>query len=150
MFPPWKTYNGNIPTSSFFDCPLIPMMKLRPKVFALLLGLSFTLLPAQAQIPQTTLTLAAQTGETYGQFRERAMGLARQTLERRFQEDPDLSQLRLVVIGYRQGTTAPALALTLSQSQWRHYQKTGDLTPYLTEYPDSAALLNFPPPPNGV
>jgi len=128
------------------------MIKLRPTVLALLLGLSLTLLPAQAQIPQTTLTLAAQTGETYPEFRERAQLLARQTLERRFQDDPDLSQLRLVIIGYRQGATAPALAVTLSQRQWRHYQKTGDLTPYLTDYPDSAALLNFPapPPPNGV
>ncbi|MBJ7900210.1 MAG: hypothetical protein GC158_09885 [Cyanobacteria bacterium RI_101] len=132
------------------------MIKLRPNILPLLLGLSLTLLPAQAQIPQTTLTLAAQTGETYSEFRERAWRLARQTLERRFQEDPDLSQLRLVVVGYRQGATAPALAVTLSQSQWRHYQKTGDLTPYLTDYPDSAALLNFPlqfpapPEPNGV
>ncbi|MFN5513749.1 MAG: hypothetical protein ACK5CA_03125 [Cyanobacteriota bacterium] len=126
------------------------MMNLRLKVFALLLGLSLTLPPVWSQIPQTTLILLAQRGETYEQFRERALELAQQNLERRFQGDPDLSQLRLVVIGYHQGATAPVLAVTLSQSQWRHYQKTGDLTPYLSDYPDSPALLNFSPSPNGV
>ncbi len=100
--------------------------------------------PVWSQITQIPLTLYRQPNEEFNTFVQRATVLTSETLKQGFENNKNLNQLRVVVMGVNNGDVAPLLAVTMSREQWRG---SGDVSPHINYFPDSQALLNFQTPP---
>lgn len=96
--------------------------------------------PVQAYVSRSSVELNVQAGESYAAFLSRAEAVARAAVQRNFDRDVLISEAYIVVVGQRQGQTAPVLSVRVSRTQWR---ARPDSRRWATYLPSAKTLLGF-------
>lgn len=98
---------------------------------------------AVASPTEVNLSINRQQSESYEQFVRRAETLANSTVQRRFQENRSLEELRVLVVGENQGAIAPLLTVQVNRDNWNG---SPDVRRWQNVFPYSKDLLGFERP----
>jgi len=96
--------------------------------------------PVQAYVSRADVVLDVQAGEGYQPFISRAETVARAAIQRSFDRDILISEVYVVIVGQRQGQSAPVLSVQVSRNQWRGRP---DPRRWATYFPTARILLGF-------
>jgi len=105
-------------------------------VFFCFLGDSYR--PVQAEAESIVVDMSVYGQVEYGDFFRRAEAIASDEISRQFNQNPDLSEIQVVVVGDRDGEIVPTLTTTVSRTQW---QETPRVSVWTKHYHASYALL---------
>lgn len=99
--------------------------------------------PVHAYVSRADVLLDVQPGEAYQPFISRAETVARAAVQRSFDRDILISEVLVVIVGQRQGQSAPVLSVQVSRNQWRGRP---DPRHWATYFPTTRILLGFGSP----
>lgn len=94
--------------------------------------------PVRADAESIVVDMSVYGQVEYGDFFSRAEAMANDEVSRQFSQNPDLSEIQVVVVGDRDGEIVPILTTTVSRAQW---QKTPRVSVWTQYYNASYALL---------
>jgi hypothetical protein len=101
--------------------------------------------PVHAYVARTDVILDIQPEESFSAFTSRAETVARAAIQRSFDRDILVSEVRVMIVGQRQGQSSPVLSVQVSRNQWRGRPDTQRWATYL---PSAKSLLGFDAKPN--
>lgn len=94
--------------------------------------------PARAEAESIVVDMSVYGQVEYGDFFRRAEAMAGDEISRQFSQNPNLSEVQVVVVGDRDGEIVPILTTTVSRAQWQETPRVSAWTEY---YNASHALL---------
>lgn len=96
--------------------------------------------PASAEIKERYLTLESNGSTSFPRLIEEAEKLAQEAINREFIGNPQLTILKIIILGERHGQVVPLLRTTVSREAWFRKPQIEEWTRYFT---DSQFLLGF-------
>jgi hypothetical protein len=94
--------------------------------------------PVRAKAESIVVDMSVYGLVESGDFFRRAEAMVSDEISRQFSQNPDLSEIEVVVVGDRDGQIAPILTTTVSRTQW---QETPSVSVWTEYYNASYALL---------
>ena len=122
------------------------MKKIRLLLFLALSSLFYVtyngiILPKVSAVPpEICVPIRREGDESFEMLVERGINLAQQVVESRFQRNPDLETLRVVIVGENKGMIAPLFVVKVNRYRWLD---NPDVRRWMSYFPDSRLLLGF-------
>jgi len=110
---------------------------------ALLVGLGIASGTARATTQQITVSVDGASVSTFSQLMTRAEALARATVAQQFQENSNITEVQVVVLGERGGQIVSILSSQVTRSDW---QTSNDLRPWTQYFTTASNLLGYTSP----
>ncbi|WP_009634188.1 hypothetical protein [Synechocystis sp. PCC 7509] len=107
----------------------------------LLLPLSY---PAFAETKLVSVSLKTEKNQNFNNLMQEAELTAINLIDREFNRSSNISEIRIIVSGERNGQEAPLLSAKVSRTDWQTQPKIQSWTKY---YPKTGILLGFNLPP---
>ena len=106
----------------------------------LVLILGFTPFPADAEVDNFTFSIPAYSGESFESLMRQAESAAQRAIIQKFNQDLNLTELHITVLGEYNGQVVPLIASAVSRSNWQALPDIKRWTEYLNI---SYTLLGF-------
>jgi hypothetical protein len=94
--------------------------------------------PVRAEAESIVVDMSVYGQVEYGDFFSQAEAMANEEISRQFSQNPELSEVRVVIVGDRDGEIVPILTIAVSRTQWQETPRTSAWAEY---YNSSYALL---------
>lgn len=95
---------------------------------------------ANAELAQVTLSIDATLVPTFSDLIKQAESLAATEISQRFQADPTLTEVQIMVLGERNGQLVSLLSSSISRNAW---QENPDLRQWTQYFSESNILLGY-------
>ena len=112
-----------------------------------ILGISTLISPisiALAESVERNLILNSEGSETFETLLRQAQDLAKKSIEQEFAQNPDATEISILVLGEHQGQIVPLLRAKVPRSGWQQDSRMYRWTQYFTS--NSRILLGFNQP----
>jgi len=96
--------------------------------------------PAMAYTARVTLFVARAEGESFEALVRRSEIIARAAIQRSFDLDPTVTEVRVTMVGDNQGIAVPIMAVAVDRVSWR---SAPDAAQWATYYPAAEPLLDL-------
>ncbi len=95
---------------------------------------------AQAYVARVDVNLNRQPGETYQTMLARGLAVARAAVQRSFDKDILITEVKVTISGENKGAIAPIMMVEVTRQEWN---KQPDAQFWVSYMPNAEALLNF-------
>lgn len=96
---------------------------------------------ASAETQERNLILNSNGSQSFGSLIQQAQDLAKKSIEQEFQENSELTEVSIMILGEHQGQIVPLLRSKVSRSQWQKDSRIHRWTKYFAS--SSRVLLGF-------
>ena len=100
---------------------------------------------ASAELVERNFILNSDSNQSFETLLQQAQDLASQSIEQEFAENPETSEISIMVLGEHQGQIVPLLRSQVTRTQWQRDSRIYRWTRYFAN--NSKVLLGFNNPP---
>ncbi|HEY9613827.1 hypothetical protein [Allocoleopsis sp.] len=100
---------------------------------------------ASAELVERNFILNSDSNPSFDNLLQQAQDLASQSIEQEFAENPETSEISIMVLGEHQGQIVPLLRSQVTRTQWQRDSRIYRWTRYFAN--NSQVLLGFNNPP---
>ena len=93
-----------------------------------------------AAAKNTSLLIDSNNNNSYKNLVEQAENLAKNTIDREFKNNPEITEITITILGERQSQIVPILRSKISRAEWQKNPEIDNLTRY---FADAKYLLKF-------
>lgn len=93
-----------------------------------------------AETKKTSQLIDSNNNNSYKILVKQAEDLAKNTVNQEFQNNPEITEITVTILGERDSQIVPVLRLTVSRSEW---QKNPDIDEFTRYFADAKFLLKF-------
>ncbi|NEP80396.1 MAG: hypothetical protein F6K17_18470 [Okeania sp. SIO3C4] len=93
-----------------------------------------------ASAKNTSLLIDSNNNNSYQNLVEQAENLAKNTIKQEFQNNPEITEITITILGERQSQIVPILRSKVSRAEWQKNAEIDNLTRY---FADAKYLLKF-------
>lgn len=108
-----------------------------------LVGLGTSIPAANAEINQLNFLLTSYNIQDFESLIQQAESIAKTSIEQEFTNNPNLTEISVMILGQRNGQVVPLLSSTVSRSDW---QKEPRIYKWSRYFVSSEVLLGFKEP----
>lgn len=108
-----------------------------------ILAISCLAMPTNSALAETkslNFTLSAEESQSFASLKEQAEILAVDVIQQRFQDNPQLMEIVVTIVGDRKAQQVPILQIKVTRSQW---QQQPEIKLWSRYFPGSATLLGY-------